>query len=107
MPKSQYNLPVDPRGHQYYSATKLVDIIEVSITAAGFVAVTMPASSSCKSMFLTTRDAAGFLLSNSAAGTKYATLSSGVAIDMALQAADVPFYVKGTSSTTLEVLLFD
>jgi len=105
--KVQENLPVDPRGNIVYAVSGIKEIIEVSITAAGFVACTMPADSSCKSIFVTTRDAADILLSHLSAGTRYATLASGFAIDIAAVAADVLFYVKGTSSTTLEILCFD
>lgn len=103
--KIQNPLPEDPAGNKIFSASKIVAIHEVSITAAAFADVTLPANTSCKTMYLTTRDGADFLLSVD--DTKYSTLPSGIAIDLAALAGDTPFAVKGSSSTTLEVMLLD
>ena len=92
-------------GETIFAGTSITSIIETSITAAGFVAVTLDAP--CKSIFITTRDAADFLISNVSAGTTYSTIPGSLAMDFTGESGQIVMYVKGTSSTTLEVLCLD
>lgn len=89
------------------AGTKIEGVLNVSISSASFTAVQLGASQSCKAIFVTTRDAADWLLSNVSAGTTYATLINGIGIDIAGSPEQILFYVKGTSTTTLEVILLN
>ena len=80
-------------------------VIEVSITAASFVAVTIPAGIYSKRVYFTTRDAAAFQISAVSAGTTYASIASGFWLDITANPTDIICYVKGTSTTTLEVIV--
>jgi hypothetical protein len=105
MSKNNTSLPQDVDGNKFFSASAIKAPIETAITAAGFVAVTL--NTSCKGIHVSTRDAADFLISNVSAGTTYATLKSGMYMDIHGDSGKILFYVKGTSSTTLEVIPFD
>ena len=105
MSKNIKTLPTTIDGDRFYSASSIKVPLAVSITAAGFVAVTLGVS--CKGFHVSTRDAADWLLSDISAGTTYATLKSGMYFDIAGEAGDVVFYAKGTSSTVLELIPFD
>ena len=87
----------------------MVEILEVSITAGGWVAVTLGATDFCKSVRVTTRDNASFLISTESDGTPYATIPADwvLTFDLVGDPSQVLFYAKGTSSTTLEVILLD
>ena len=105
MSKNNVSLPVDVNGNKFFSAGSMKAPIETSITAAAFVAVTL--NTSCKAIHISTRDAADFLISDIVAGTTYATLKSGMYMDIHGDSGKILFYVKGTSSTELEIIPFD
>jgi len=88
------------------AGTEISGVLNVSISAASFAAVTL-GSVSCKAIFVTTRDGADWLLSDILAGTTYATLPSGIGIDIAGGEGQTLFFAKGTSTTTLEVILLN
>lgn len=101
----QRPLKIDDNDKIIQAGVKIEDIVEVSITAGGWVAVTIPASIYPKSIYITTRDQANFLLSNDSGGSGYATIPSGFGIALAAEAEEIIFYAKGVTSTTLEVIL--
>jgi hypothetical protein len=105
MSKNNAKLPVDLNGNKFFSASGMKAPIETSITAGGFVAVTL--DTSCKAIHISTRDAADFLVSDVSGGTTYATLKSGMYMDIHGDSGKILFYAKGTSSTELEVIPFD
>ena len=107
MPKQNKALPVDENGNKFFSASIIRAPLAVNITAAGFTAVTLTAALPCKGVHVSTRDAADWLLSNVSAGTTYATMKSGMYIDIAANGGEILFYAKGTSTTVLEVVPFD
>ena len=53
---SNKRLKRDPVGNVIQGGSKIIDTLEVSITAAGFVAVTLGAAQHCKAIHVTTRD---------------------------------------------------
>ncbi len=105
MATGQRSFKSDGNKNAIQAGVKIEDVMEVSITAASFVAVTIPASIYPKSIYVTTRDQTNFLLSNDSGGAGYATIPSGFGIDLAPEAEEIIFYVQGTSTTTLEVIL--
>lgn len=102
---SQRRLKLDPKGHPIQSGVLIEDVLEVAITASSFVAVAAPSGVETKSIYITTRDQSNFLLSNESDGNGYATIPSGFGIDFASESGETLFYAKGTSTTTLEVIL--
>lgn len=99
-------LKTDGNGHPIQGGNLIGGVIEVSISVAlEFVAVTIPAGVYSKRVYFTTRDAAAFQVSAVAAGTTYASIASGFWLDIVASPADVICYVKGTSTTTLEVIV--
>ena len=82
-------------------------IVEVSISAAGFLAVTVPATVYPKEVYLATRDAASFLLSNVSVGTTYITLPADTffRFKIAAEPTDVICYIQGTTTTVLEAMM--
>lgn len=100
-------LKTDGNGHPIQGGNKIGDVLAVSITAAGWVAVTMPAGIYSKRVYFNTRDAASFLISAIAAGTTYATIAASAPfwLDIVASPADVICYAKGTTTTVLEVIV--
>ena len=100
-------LKTDGRGKAIQAGSKIVAVLEVSITAAGFVAVSLSSTQFCKAIFVGTRDNSNWLLSDVSAGTTYKTMRSDTGINIVGSASETLFYVKGTTTTTLEVILLD
>ncbi len=86
-------------------ATLFSDILEVSISASGWTAVTVPNTVSAKSFLAKCRDSAAFLVKIDNDATRYITVPSSLSGDIDPAADNALFYVKGTTTTTLEVLL--
>jgi len=87
--------------------TQIVDTLEVSITTGGFAAVTMGAAQYCKAIMVSTRDDADWQLSAQSAGTRYATITTPLSMDISGVPSQVLFYAKATVNGTLEVILLD
>jgi hypothetical protein len=103
---AQRPLKIDPNGHVIQAGTLIGDVIEVSISVVlGFVAVTIPAGIYSRRVYFNTRDAAAMQISAVSAGTTYASIASGFWMDIAADPGDIICYVKGTSTTTLEVIV--
>ena len=98
-------LKTDGNGHPIQGGSLIGDVIEVAITAASFVAITIAAGIYSKRVYFNTRDAASFLLSAISAGTTYATIPSGFWLDIVASPSDIIGYAKGTTTTTLEVIV--
>jgi len=96
---------IDPNGRAVRASRIIEDVLEIAITAGGWVAVNVPADIYTKAVYITTRDGADFNLSNESDGDGYATLNSGFGIDLAKKPEENICYVRGTSTTTLEVIL--
>jgi len=97
----------DPLGIPIPAGTSIVGVLEVSISTASFVEVVLGAADFCKAILVGTRDEENWLLSNVSAGTTYKTMPANVGIDIAGSASETLFYAKGTSTTTLEIVLLD
>lgn len=103
---SQRGLQTDGNKHAIQSGLRVGDVIAISISVVlGFVAVTMPAKMYSRRVYFNTRDAAAMQLSAISAGTTYATIASPFWMDIAAVPADIICYVKGTTTTTLEVIV--
>ena len=87
--------------------SKLVDTLEITITAAGFVAVALGSDQHCKCIIVQTRNDTPWLLSAQSDGARYATINGGISIDLVAAESEILFYAKGTTSTVLEVVLLD
>jgi hypothetical protein len=105
MSKNNTALPIDVNGNKFFSAGSMKAPIMVDISTAAFVAITL--DTSCKAIHISTRDAADFLISDIVAGTTYATLKSGMYMDIHGDSGKVLFWVKGTTDTFLEIIPFD
>ena len=105
--KAMLPLRRDSLGYVIQGGSKIIDTLEVSISAAAYVSVALGASQHCKSIFIKTRDGANWLLSAQSAGTRYATIAGDLGIDITANPSGVLFYAKGTTTTTLEVILLD
>jgi hypothetical protein len=106
MSKNNESLPIDINGNKFFSATVMKAPIVTNISVAlGFVAITLDAS--CKAIHVSTRDETNFQISDLEAGTTYATMKSGIYMDIAGDSGKILFYVKGTATTVLEVVPFD
>jgi hypothetical protein len=105
MSKNNVALPVTENGDKFFSARGMKAPIEVTLNTSTFVAVTL--NTSCKAVHISTRDAADFYISDVSAGTTYATLKSGMYMDIHGDSGKILFYVKGSSVTTLEIIPFD
>lgn len=89
------------------AGTKIVDTLEVSITTGAWAAVSLGATQFCKAIMVMTRDNTDWYLSAQSAGTRYATITTPMALDIAGKASDTLFYAKATVNGTLEVILLD
>lgn len=98
------SLKYDGHGHPVGGST-ITDVLNTDITSAGFVSIIVPSAGEAKTIYITTRDGEDWLLSNESNGDGYATLPSGFSINISLRANQRIFYAKGTTSTTLEVIL--
>ena len=100
-------LKTDGNKHAIQAGNKIGDVLAVSITAAGWTAITMSAGTYSKKVYFNTRDAASFLLSAIALGTTYATIAASAPfwLDIAADPGDIIGYAKGTSTTILEVIV--
>jgi hypothetical protein len=108
MVSSNRILKRDPNGNPISGGvSKLIDTLEVSITASGFAAVALGADQHCKSILVQTRNDTPWLISAQSTGTRYATINGGIAIDLVIAESEIMFYAKGTTSTVLEVILLD
>jgi hypothetical protein len=105
MSKNNTALPIDIDGNKFFSLNSMKAPIEVTITDAAFAAVTL--NTSCKSVHISTRDGNDFLISNILAGTTYATMKSGIYMDISGDSGKILFYAKATVDGTLEVIPFD
>jgi hypothetical protein len=103
-------LRVDRNRHVIQGANLVGAILNINISIAlGFVAVTIPADVYTKFAYLNTRDAAAFQISHVAAGTTYLTVAApniaAFKISLTAEPGDIICYVKGTTTTVLEVML--
>ena len=89
------------------AGSQIIDTLEVSITTGGFAAVTMGAGQFCKAIMVMSRDNADWQLSAQSGGTRYATITTPMAFDIAGVPTQVLFYAKATVNGTLEVILLD
>ena len=105
--KAMLPLRRDSKGVVISGGSKIIDTKEVSISAAGWVAVTLGTTDHCKSIFVRTRDGAEWYLSAQSGGTRYLTIARDFSMDLVADPSETIFYAKGSTTTTLEVLLLD
>ncbi len=99
-------LKMDGNGHAIQGGSLVGDVLNISISAAlGFVAVTIGAGIYSKRVYFNTRDAAAMQVSAISAGTTYATIASPFWLGIVADPGDIICYVKGTTTTVLEVIV--
>ena len=86
-------------------STLYSDIVEVSITAAAWTAVQVPNDVSAVAFIAKCRDNSTFLVKVNNLATRYMTVPTSLSGDINQKTDSTLFYVKGTTTTTLEVLL--
>lgn len=86
-------------------ATLYSDIVEVSITAAAWKAVQVPSQVNASAFIAKCRDNASFLVKKDNAASRYMTVPLSISGRIDPESDRTLFYVKGTTTTTLEVLL--
>lgn len=86
-------------------ATLYSDIVEVSINASAWVPVQIPSQTNAAAFIAKCRDNASFLVKKDNASTRYMTIPTSLSGDIDPETDRTLFYVKGTTTTTLEVLL--
>jgi len=86
-------------------ATLFSDIVEVSITAAAWKAVQIPSNTNAAKFLAKCRDNSSFLIKKDNAASRYITVPLSLAGNIDSEADRTLFYVKGTTTTTFEVLL--
>ena len=98
----------DENGYKIDGGTTVKNVLEFSISVAlGWVEIVLGSTDTCKSILVTSRDGANFQLSHLSAGTRYSTIPGVMSMNIAKASSRTLFYVKGTSTTTLEVILLD
>lgn len=96
-------LPRDRNGYPITGGAGLY-VLEVSIGSGSWAEVAVPSGIDCKRVIMEARDGADFQVSHLAAGSAYITLSR-LDVEVSRLEGQTIAYVKGTTSTTLEVLI--
>jgi len=86
-------------------ASLIVGVVETSISAAEWTAITVPSTVSANAFIGKCRDGASFLISNESNGSGYMTIPLSIKGNLPQSADNIVFYVKGTSTTTFELAL--
>lgn len=86
-------------------STLYSDIVEVSITAAAWSRVQVPSDISAEAFIAKCRDNSSFLLKKDNAATRYITVPLSISGALGPSVDKTLFYVKGTTTTTFELLL--
>lgn len=86
-------------------ATLLSDIVEVSINASGWEPVQVPSQTNAAKFLAKCRDNSSFLVKKEESASRYMTVPLSLAGNIDPETDRTLFYVKGTTTTTLEVLL--
>lgn len=81
------------------------DVLNISITASGWTAVSITGYPAARAFLAKARDNSQFLISNESDGSGYISIAHAFADEIDPGADKILFYVKGTTTTTLEVLL--
>lgn len=79
----------------------------VNISASGWTAVTAPSGVEANKLLVSTRDGANFLVSPNSDGSNYITIRGPLSCRIPNISKTNMFYVKGTSTTVLEILYID
>lgn len=85
--------------------TLFSDVVEISITAAAWKAVTVPSNVNVSKFIAKCRDNASFLIKKDNAASRYITIPLSISGNVNPETNRTLFYVKGTTTTTFEVLL--
>ena len=99
-------LPIDPNHHAIQAGSTLA-VATVTLNASTYVAVTLPAGVSCKSVSAKTRSGNNWYFASSASPTDYMTLAGMLTLSIVANAGETLFYVKGSTSDTLELVYLD
>lgn len=82
---------------------------EVAIDSTTWTALTVPAGiSDCKGFFIKTRNESNFKLSHDSEGSAYMTMdgAAGLGLSLGKLTGNTLCYIQGTTSTTLECLMW-
>ncbi len=81
-------------------------IINTAVDASSWTAINTPAGvGKFNKLVVRMRDSSSFCISDSADGTNYIGIGVEIEIDVNTPVGNPLFYIKGTSSTTTEILL--
>lgn len=90
------------------SGTKIVQILNVSVSDGAWTAITLGATDSCRAVEAGLRSGGSWKLAFESTGAKYRTVTRDINIDVIKSAEDTLFYVQTTSGNdTLECTLLD
>jgi len=100
----------DPDNIPILGGSVISDVLNVSLTSGTWTAVALQDElrMACKSIVAKMRDETDWKLSHLAAGTRYATISGNLTLDIAKARGEVLFYAQSSEATgVLEVILLD
>lgn len=101
-------LPKDPTGMPIQAISKVINIMNISITTSSYVAVSVPVAVPCKSVYIKTRSGNSWRMATSSNPSSYALIDFNVSLALVAPATTVLFYVRAdTSNDTLEVIFMD
>jgi hypothetical protein len=86
---------------------ELVAVDNLSITTSAWTAVSVPASTNCKSILVKTRNNNDWLLAVEDGASEYMTIDGVLEVAIAQGPGAVLFYAKAAVNDTLEVAFFD
>lgn len=90
------------------SGTKVVQILNVSVSDSAWTAITLGATDTCRAVEVGLRSGDGWKLAYESTGAKYRTIIRNISIDIIKSEEDVLFYVQTASGNdTLECILLD
>lgn len=100
----QQILPRDLNGHPIQASERIEAVANVTLNASTYVAVSVPAGASCKSLVAKSRSGQPWYIGTSSSPSAYYTCLGSVAFDLVAEAGEVLFYALGSGADTLEVL---
>lgn len=90
------------------SGTKIVQILNVSVSDGAWTAITLGATDSCRAVEIGLRSGAGWKLAYESTGAAYRTIGENISIDIVKSGGDILLYAQTASGNdTLECVLLD
>lgn len=90
------------------SGTKIVQILNVSVSDSAWTAITLGAEDSCRAVEVGLRSGDGWKLAFESTGARYRTITKNIGVNIIKSKEDTLFYVQtALGSGTLECILLD